>query len=103
MVKVNILVFASLRDSLSEASDFTTTIENETWPNDFELKDYLLRLLEKRSDERSEELGMKVELKNFLRPENFLLAIDEEYTQPGKEINLREDARIALIPPVCGG
>lgn len=101
MVSIKLYVFASLRDLLSEEPVIDIDLKQSNWPNDQDLKRYLLGILKNRWIIRqTSKFHHQVELPP---PNTYMLAINEKYVTPNEPISLRINDEIALIPPVTGG
>lgn len=109
MVEVKLLIFAHVRDSLSENPEICVKLDKSEWENDVELKKYMTEYLLKRWQDRQLTRGtcnistIEQPDRETLNPNDFMLAINEDYISPGSAISLNENDRIALIPPVSGG
>lgn len=109
MVSIKLFVFASLKHLLSEQSEIKMTLNKNNWNSAEELKLFLLNHLMERwigrqtvfigeGDRRL--VGSDIQLPDS---STFMLAVNEQYVEDGTQINLPDNATIALIPPVSGG
>lgn len=104
MALVRLHVFAHLRDSFAEDSLIEIFLDKSSWTSDEELKLELLRILENRWQNRtsSTSASQAKPIQN-ISPKILMLAINEKYVEPGREISLNKGDDVALIPPVSGG
>lgn len=98
--RIRLLLFASLRDNLSEDSVVDLLLHQDHWTTSQELKIHLLEELRRRWIAKH---GSNDNIELPL-PRTIMLAIDDEYIQDNvTDIVLRDNQELALIPPVSGG
>lgn len=100
-MKIKLLIFASLKDSLREKSTHSIEVPKTDWLES-DLKDYCIEYLRTRWIARH-KCVMGVEQEANLKTRCILLAINEKYLNQSETVTLVEGDHIALIPPVCGG
>lgn len=128
VVKVQILLFAGLREHFNGHGNIMIELDNNTWNSCHDLKTYLLRRLgEICYNESDKEETSYCTSKNHITntklqisPESIMLALNEELiydegqfndniTQSAivnkewNKITLKQSDKIALIHPVTGG
>lgn len=98
MVKIKILLFASMRDRF-QMRETDLVLENNVWPSSESLKLNLINELDSRFPRKDPPSpGDKK-----LSPRSLMLVINEDMVETKDSITLEDDDIVTLIPPVSGG
>ena len=111
MVLIKLLIFASLRDTFQEQRELVLDIEQAEWKSVTDLKLKLIEILQVRWLQRNHEteniynenlqsIGINIPTFNH---RSIMLAVNTNFIHTNDAINLRENDKVAMIPPVSGG
>lgn len=99
-IAVRLYVFAYLRDVFSVDQETRINLSRVEWSSSEELKSKLLEELHRLPNKNGILPPKDI---HTVRPESIMLALNEEFIQPGERVRLVENDVLALIPPVSGG
>lgn len=97
-ITIKLYVFAYLRDLFEVSRETDISLDKSEWISSDELKCKLLDILWKKRHNSIDPSCVSP-----VSPDTIMLAVNEEFVDPGVEIKLIQNDVVALIPPVSGG